>query len=125
MSCIETVTTSLSVLSHPSTVCEAYTIRPSVSTVVESNKFPPVSASYHWILPPVADKSATVEIAQKVCWASPVGGAGPLFIKLNDSVTKQVSVIASSTLIYIVVFGLLVEKFVRLLIIGFKSFSAS
>ena len=125
MSCIETVTTSLSVLSHPSTVCEAYTITPSVSTVVESNKFPPVSASYHWMFSPVSVKSATVATSQNVCSESPVGAVGPLFIKLNDSVTKQVSVIASSTLIYIVVFGLLVEKFVTLLIIGFKSFSAS
>ena len=74
---------------------------------------------------PVAVKSATVATSQNVCSVSPVGGEGPLFIKLNDSVTKQVSVIASSTLIYIVVFGLLVEKFVRLLIIGFKSFCAS
>ena len=73
ISCIDTVTANLSVLSQPFTVCVAYTICPSARAVVESNKLPPVAASYHWMLSPVAVKSATVEEVQKVCSASPVG----------------------------------------------------
>ena len=63
-------------LSQPSTVCEAYTNCPSVNAVDGSSKLPPVAASYHWILSPVAVKSATVAVSQNNCSASPVGAAG-------------------------------------------------
>ena len=125
LSCIEILTASLSLLSQPSIVWDEYTTWLSVNAIEESNKLPPVAASYHWMFCPVAVKSATVATSQNVCSVSPVGVAGPLFIKLNDSVIKQVSVIASSTLIYMIVLSSLVGKFVTLLIIGFKSFSAS
>ena len=55
----------MSELSQPSIVCEAYTNCPSFSAVEESNKLPPIAASYHWILSPVAVKSATVAVLQK------------------------------------------------------------
>ena len=76
ISWIDTVTVSLSVLSQSSTVCEAYTNCPSVNAVEGSSKLPPVAASYHWILSPVAVKSATVAVSQNNCSASPVGAAG-------------------------------------------------
>ena len=76
ISWIDTVTASLSVLSQSSTVCEAYTNCPSVNAVEGSSKLPPVAASYHWMLSPVAVKSATVAVSQNNCSASPVGAAG-------------------------------------------------
>ena len=63
-------------LSQSSTVCEAYTNCPSVNAVDGSSKLPLVGASYHWILSPVAVKSATVAVSQNNCSASPVGAAG-------------------------------------------------
>jgi hypothetical protein len=42
-----TVTAVLVVLSQLFSVCEAYTVWPSVKVAVLANKFPPVSAPYH------------------------------------------------------------------------------
>ena len=65
------------------------------------NKFPPVAASYHKMLSPVAVKSAIVAASQKTCSVSPVGGSVSCIItscvcvleKPVESVKVQVMVV--------------------------------
>ena len=81
-----TVTAVRVVLSQAFSVCEAYTVWPSVNAAVLANKFPPVAASYHCTPVPVADRLATVMAvpAQKV-WVADAVGAGVLLFTVMVS----------------------------------------
>ena len=83
-------------LSQPSIVCEAYTTCPSVNTDEKSNKFPPVAASYHWMLSPVTVNSATVAASQNSCSASPVGTAGAVTLIVMYSLHVTPFVVTST-----------------------------
>ena len=49
---------------------------------------PPLEAVYHCIPVPVADKSATVAVLQKVCELVPVGAAGILIVAVTSNLVE-------------------------------------
>ena len=57
---------------------------PFTKTVEPGNKLPPVEASYHLILLPVALRLETVAPEQKLCGLLPVGAAGGLQVVLVE-----------------------------------------
>ena len=79
------------VLSQAFSVCEAYTVWPSVKVDVLASKFPPVAASYHCTPVPKAVKLATVMAvpAQKV-WVAEAVGAGVLLFTVMVTSFLQV-----------------------------------